>query len=234
MATVARGRGRRKPVAVGRRERAAQQRRMQRRLKMEIGQVVQQVVEQALGEEVTALLGRERYQRRRTVRRGDTRARCARCGLGAARRLGRGGSYRRTLVTTAATVLIRVPRVGCLCGGTVPLAFATVDRYQRSWGDVQARARQLAGLCLSLRDVGEVLALDSGAVWAKSTLCTWIQQAGSLARALQQGPLERVPPVLLLDGVWIKVLVGTGAHFVDAGGHRRERVRRIRVPLLVA
>lgn len=40
------------------------------------------------------------------------------------------------------------------------------------WGEVQARARPLAGWCLSLRDVGEVLALDHGLVLAKRTLCS--------------------------------------------------------------
>lgn len=119
MATVGRHAARckrRTPAGIARADRQAQARRVQRSLRAEIGHVVQQVVEQALRDEVTALLGREPYQRRGVVRRGDTRARCTRCGLGSARRLGRGGSYPRTLVTSAATVTPRVPRVSCVWG----------------------------------------------------------------------------------------------------------------------
>jgi hypothetical protein len=133
-----------------------------------------------------------------------------------------------------AAVRVRVPRVGCLCGGTVPLEFATLGRYERGWGDVQERARELTGLCLSLRDAREVLAGQSGRVVARSTLNGWVHQAAALAEALRAGPLERVPAVVLLDGLWLTLLGPTGEAFVDRQGRRRPRVKRRKVVLLVA
>jgi transposase-like protein len=234
MANVARRARRRKPAEVGSARRRQQQRVVRAEVRRAVGAAVRAVVERALAGEVTALLGRERYARRAAVRGGEVAARCSRCGTGAARRFVRAGSYTRGLVTTAATVRVRVPRVGCLCGGTVPLAFATIAPYQRAWGDVQERARELAGLCLSLRDAGEVLARESGQVLARGTLSRWGRQAGALAEALRAGPLARVPPVVMLDGIWVKLMRETGEGDCDRAGRRRRRVRRVRVPVLVA
>lgn len=129
---------------------------------------------------------------------------------------------------------LRVPRVSCVCGGTVPLEFATVGRYARSWDEVQARARQLAGLGLALRDIREVLAAPSGVWLAPSTLNQWVQDAAALAATLRGEPLGRVPPVVLLDGLWVKLLVPTGERYRDKAGRERDRGRRVKVPLLVA
>jgi hypothetical protein len=133
-----------------------------------------------------------------------------------------------------AAVRLRVPRVSCVCGGTIPLEFATFGRYERSWEEVQARARQLSGLCLALRDIQEVLAEPSGVWLAPSTLNRWVHEAAALAATLCGEPFARVPPVVLLDGLWVKLMVPTGEHYQDKRGRARERVRRVKVPLLVA
>jgi len=131
-------------------------------------------------------------------------------------------------------VALRVPRVSCVCGGQVPLEFASFGRYARSWGDLEARARQLAGLCLALRDVQEVLVGESGHWLAPSTVNHWVHEAAALAAALRGEPFARVPPVVLLDGVWVKLMVATGERYRDRQGRDRPRVRRVKVPLLVA
>ena len=214
--------------------RRIQQRAVRAALTQEITRLVQQTVEQALADEVTALLGRERYARRRSGPQRRAGAVCSACQLDWAPRLLRAGSYRRTLLTLDAVVSLRVPRVSCVCGGTVPLEFATFGRYERSWAEVQARARQLSGLCLALRDIREVLAAPS-AVWlAPSTLNRWVHDAAALAAALRGESFERVPPVVLLDGLWVKLMVPTGERSRDRQGRERERVRRVKVPLLVA
>jgi transposase-like protein len=146
----------------------------------------------------------------------------------------RAGHYVRTLLTLLAAVVVRVPRLRCWCGGTLPLTFATIGRYERCWGDLQERARELAGLCLSLADARTVLAWQTGQPVAASTLQGWGHQAAVLAEALRAGPLGRVPGVLLLDGLWVKLLVPTGERYTDRRGRTRARVRRVRVPLLVA
>src|SRR5262249_48725543 len=156
------------------------------------------------------------------------------CGQDWAPRWARAGSYPRTLLTLEAAVTLRVPRVSCVCGGQVPLEFTTFGRYQRSWGDVQERTRQLAGLCLALADIREVLAGASGAWLAPSTLNHWVHDAAALAATLRGEPFGRVPPVVLLDGVWVKLMVPTGERYRDRQGRARARLRRVKVPLLVA
>ena len=221
------------PTVNGARRRAAQ-RAVQAAVQQRVGEVVRQAVEAALEAEVTALLGRERYTRRRAAPPRLLGAACSRCGLDWTWRGYRDGHYTRTLLTLLAAVEVRVPRLRCCCGGTIPLAFATVGRYARGWGDIQERARELAGLCLSLEDARTVLAWTSGQPVAGSTLQAWDQQAAVVAEALRQGPLGRVPPVVLLDGLWLKLLVETGERFQDRQGRDRPRVRCERVVLLVA
>ncbi len=235
MSTRVAGRRRRgKPAAVSAARRRAQQRAVRATLRQEITALVQQTVEQALAGEVTALLGRARYARRRSGPQRRAGAVCSRCPQDWAPRFSRAGSYPRTLLTLDAQVTLRVPRVSCVCGGTVPLEFATCGRYARSWEEVQARARQLAGLCLALRDIQEVLAEPSGVWLAPSTLNHWVHDAAALATTLRGEPLARIPPVVLLDGLWIKLMVPTGERYRDKQGRERERVRRVKLPLLVA
>ena len=203
-------------------------------LRAEVARAVRAAVEAALEAEVSALLGRARYERRARAPREPAEAWCARCDRSWRPRFWRAGSYRRTLLTSAAAVTIRVPRVGCRCGGTVRVEFASVAPYQRAWGDLQERARELAGLGLSLRDARAVLAWHSGQVVACSTLNGWVQQAAPVAEALRAAPLGRIPPVVLLDGVWVRLMAPTGERYTDRAGRRRERVRRVRAVLLVA
>ncbi len=231
---VAGGRGRRKPPPVSRARRRAQQQAVRRRVGAAVATVRRVELEAALEAEVTALLGRRWYARRGTAPLRPAGVVCSRCGQDGAPRLVRAGHYPRTLRTALAAVEIRVPRVGCRCRGTVPVEFATLGRYERVWGDLQERARPLAGLCLSLRDARAVLAWDNGQPVACSTLHGWGHQAAPLAAAVQQGPLARVPPVVLLDGLWVKLMVETGARYRDRQGRDRPRVRREKGPLLVA
>ena len=231
---VARRARRRKPARVAGSERRAAQGRARAGLKAEIARAVKAAVEGALRAEVADLLGRERYERRAAAEWQATRARCSRCGADWSTRFVRGGSYPRMLLTVAAAAELRVPRVACICGGTVPLEFAAVGRHERCWGDLQERARELAGLGLSLAGAREVLAADSGQPAAASTPGGFVRQAADLAEALREGPLRRVPPVVPLDGLWVTLLEGTGEHFADKRGRRRERMRRAKVVLLVA
>ena len=231
---VARRRKQRKLEQVGRAERRAAQAKVEAALQVEIAGVVQRVVEQALADEVTALVGRERYERRQVATPERTAAVCSGCQLGWTTRLWRAGSYERTLQTISAAVRVRVPRVSCICGSTVRVEFTTIAPYERSWGDVQAWARELSGLCLSLADIREVVARGNGRTLARSTLNGWVQQAADLAEALRRAPVTRVPPVVMLDGVWITQLEPTGEERQDALGRRRAVQRRRKVALLVA
>jgi hypothetical protein len=185
--TVARRQRRRKLARVSRQQRQTAQRQVRAGLLVEMRRVVSSAIERALAAEVTALVGRERYGRRKCAPPGGGAVgACSRCGPIWRRQLVRAGSYRRTLLTVVAAVVIRMPRLGCRCRGTVRWEYTTVAPYERVWGDVQERARHLAGLCLSLRDVSEVLALDNRQPLARSTLNGWVQQAGGAGRGAAQ------------------------------------------------
>jgi transposase-like protein len=232
--TIARRARRRKATAVSAERRRAVQRQVRRELQADLEQAVRLAVEEALRAEVTEVLGREKYARRSEAGHAPTRARCSRCGADWSSRFVRGGSYRRTLLTVPAAVELTVPRVACICGGTVPLAFASIGRYQRGWDDLQERARELVGLGLSLVGTREALAAQSGQPVARSTLNGWVHQAQTLAEALREASLARVPAVVMLDGVWVTLLAGTGESFVDRAGRTRERTKRSKVVVLVA
>src|SRR5262249_24525653 len=154
------GRGRRKPAPVSRARRRAQQQAVRRRLRGAGAAGGRAAVEAGVEAEVTALLGRPGYARGGTAPLGPAGVVCSRCGQDWAPRLVRAGHYPRTLLTALAAVELRVPRVGCRCRGTVPVEFATLGRYERVWGDLQERARQLAGLWLSLQGARRALAWD--------------------------------------------------------------------------
>jgi len=61
-----------------------------------------------------------------------------------------------------------------------------------------------------------------------------VNRAGELAGAFHLGRLERIPAVVMLDGVWLKVLEPTGEKFVDKKGRERDRLKKRKFPLLVA
>src|ERR1051325_7259746 len=143
------------PVVSGARRRAAQP-AVQAAVQQRVTELVRRAVEAALDDEVTALLGRGRYTRRRTAPPRLLGAARSRCGLDWTWRGYRDGHYARTLLTLLAAVVVRVPRLRCCCGGTIPLGFATLRPYEWGWGDLQERARELAGLCVSLQDARTV------------------------------------------------------------------------------
>jgi len=191
-------------------------------------------LQKALGEEIVGLLGRERGRRRDVNDVSVVQATCNQCHTSLRRNFSRGGSYKRTLLTAPAGVEVRVPRLSCECGGTVAFRFKLFAPYQRVWFDLQERARQLAGLCLSLRDSIEVLAAENGQPLAISTINGLVNETAALAEAFHKGLLAMIPPVVVLDGIWVKLLEDTERQYTDKRGRRRLRKRRRAVPILVA
>lgn len=207
-----------------------QQRRLeQRRLQREVGEVIQQavreVLEQALRDEVTALLGRTRSQRRDLDDATIVEACCNRCQTRYRREFCRDGTYKRTVLSLDTDVEVRVPRLSCVCGGVVDFEFVHLEPYNRLWFDLEERGRELAGLCVSLRDSVQVLAWRNAQPISIATLNGRVNQTAKLAEAFHQGQLERVPPVVMLDGVWLKVLLPTDEQYTDKRGRKRRRYK---------
>ena len=209
MRKVARRAKTRKRRQVERAARRERQERTQAAIDAVIAGVVRTAIEAALVEEVTALLGRGRRERRALSDETEVAARCNRCGTQRRNRFYRAGTYRRSLLTFETWTKLRVPRVSCVCGGMVDVEFVHLVPYGRRWFDIEERARELAALCVSLRDTVQVLAWRNGQPLARTTVNQVVNETArlhQLHQAWAAAPFERVPAVVLLDGLWLKVL----------------------------
>ncbi len=231
---VARREKTRKARKRDRKERRAQQGKLQAEIDEAIARLVMESVERALEEEVTALLGRGKWVRRDPTDRTVVEARCNRCGTQYRSQFGRAGTYRRGLLTYETWGQLRVPRISCACGGMVDFEFAQLVPYGRLWFDLEERARELAGICVSLRDGVQVLAWRNGQPVSTATMNRLVNEAAVLAEGFHAGELKRMPAVVMLDGIWLKVLEPTGEWYADKQGRRRQRLKVQRFPLLVA
>ncbi len=224
----------RKRRYIERQDRRRQQRRLQKQTDQAIGQLVRERFEQALRAEVTEVLGRAKSQRRDLLDRTEVEASCNKCGTHVRARFYRAGVYRRSLLSFEVWVELNVPRLSCVCGGMVDFESAHLEPYGRLWFDLEERGRELAGLCLSLRDSVEVLAWRNSQPISITTLNQRVLQTADLAQAFHRGAFEQVPAVVMLDGIWLKVLVATDEEYVDKLGRHRKRYKRRKFPLLVA
>jgi len=194
----------------------------------------QAFLEALLNGEVAELLGRPFRTWGDRSASIEVQASCNDCGRKTRGWFRRNGIYERTWALDGIVVTVRVPRLRCHCGGTVDLSFAVFAPYSRISPAVEERLREGLALGLTLRTIGEMTAPANGGPLAKSTINARGLEVGRLVSALRQGTLERVPPVVLVDGLWVKVLVPTGEEFVDRRGRQRPRLRRQKVGLLVA
>lgn len=206
----------------------------QKLIDREVILLVIRVIQQALLDEVTQLLGRGRGERRQLWDRTEVGGCCNRCKSRYRSHFYRGGFYMRGLLSLDAWGRVLVPRVSCVCGGMVDFEFVHLVPYGRVWFDVEERARELAAMCVSHRDTVQILAWRSGQPVCIATVNGMVNKAAELVRAFHAGLLEQVPAVVMLDGVWLKVLEPTGEQYVDKGGRKRDRLKLKRFPLLVA
>jgi len=232
--TITRREKTRKRRCVGSKERRKYQRKVQVLIDEAIAQVVREVLEKTLQDEVTALLGRAKGERRDPMDFTVVTARCNECGTQYRSQFYRAGFYERGILTFDVWSKINVPRISCVCGGMVDFEFVHLVPYGRTWFDVEERARELAGLCVSLRDSVEVLAWRNGQPLSIATVNGMVNEAASLAEGFRSGEIEKCPPVVMLDGIWLKVLEPTGERYVDKKGRQRDRLKKTKFPILVA
>lgn len=219
---------------INRKQRRQRQGEVQKRIDEAIIETVRETVEQVLKNEVTQLLGRAKGERRDLTDRTVVVARCNKCQTQHRSQFYRDGFYQRGLLTFEVWGQIKAPRVSCVCGGMVDFEFVHLAPYGRVWFDLEERARELAGLCVSLRDSVEVLAWRNGQPLSIATLNGLVNKTAELAEAFHTGELKRIPPVVMLDGIWLKVLEPTDEEYVDKKGRKRRRYKRRKFPLLVA
>jgi transposase-like protein len=178
---------------------------------------VKWTLEQALAEEVKAHLGCGRYERGFRPRRPEET---------------RSGWYERELWTQYGCIPdLHVPK---LRRGNRQLKWATISRYERCWGPFLDQ--QLLHYCLghSLRDLQEAMQQSVGEVLSLGTCNRLVLGLEARAKAFKNARLETPSPVVLVDGLWLKLAVPTGEWHLDGMGRRRAVRRKQKRVMLTA
>ena len=169
---------------------------------------VQHVIEAALDEELRAYLGVDRYEHVPWGRPPATRS----------------GSYQRTLLTQYGAIAdLHVPK---LRRGNGALTWQSIMRYECCWGSLLDH--QVMSYCLghSLRDLQETLALTLGELLSLAACNRMVSRVTEQLAVFKMQALESPPPVLLVDGMWVKIAYPTGDYRHDAQGRRRSVKRK--------
>jgi transposase-like protein len=185
-------------------------------LQAQLAQAVIERVEKQLEAEVEAWLHRGYHQRRCHVSR-QSRAYCQRCGTRKARAFSRNGHRQRQMVTCYGVLTFWLPRVVCACGGSVAIPFSIVQPYQRWWDDVLEQIERWAQLGLSLRQM-------QGEIGKQMKTQVGLRKLNAVVGAVAVSPaieLTSVPPIILLDAIWVPLLADTRATQRDRLGRQR-------------
>jgi len=229
------GRGKHKKVdRLTRAERRAQQQERRQAWVESWTSAAKVFVEAVLNEDVERLLGRQVGKWGDRQEEVEVRAQCNKCQRKWRGWFRRNGTYPRTLMLEGIVIGLDVPRLRCHCGGVVDFSFSVFAPYERISAELDERLREGVALGLALRQVGEMTAPTNGGPLAKSTINKRVLEVAKLVGAFRQGPVEHVPAVLLVDGLWVKLVVATEETYTDKRGQVRKRLRRQRIVLLVA
>jgi transposase-like protein len=171
-------------------------------------EAVRGVVTEVVEAEVTAKLGREKGQPREAesqARESDWK--CGHCGCSDANQFIRDGHYRRELQTGWGTVQnLQVPMLECQrCKHDVICNYAILEKHQRFWMDLTQDALWSSGCGQSLRDIRERWSATIGSSIGLRTINERINQIEPLAHQFHHTPLEQVPEVIQLDGIWVTI-----------------------------
>lgn len=191
--------------------------------------VVQQEIEAQLEEDVSSWLYRDYHERRTNLNR-SSQAYCQRCGSQNAACFMRNGHRRRQLLTSYGVIQFWLPRVVCECGGSVKIPFSILQPYQQIWEDVCQQVKRWANCGLSLRQMQSEIAESIGTQVGLRSLNEQVQ-ALETPVAIE---LSSVPPVVMLDAIYVTLLEETGDSQVDALGRERQVKVAKKVCVLVA
>jgi transposase-like protein len=174
----------------------------------QIGNQVQQVIIRMIGEalvqEVKEHLGFERYERTGAAKPAHQH---------------RSGSWERSLRTLWGESKIRVPK---LRSGNKKRTWQVLERYERNFGPWLDLQLHLYRLGLSQYDLQEILHLGFGQVLSLKAIQHLTDVAEKEMESLRQAPLDDTPPVLIVDGVNVKILLPTDTYYINQRGQRRQ------------
>jgi transposase-like protein len=204
---------------------------------LEAEETLQQTMELRFTELLVAIvchvLGRPYHRRRtRVPKRLRREGKCCRCGSKASHRFSRNGFRKRHLLTRWGPLVIHLPRVRCVCGGSVRIDFDGLLRpYQRLWDDVDRQIQRWGALALSLRQMRRELEhLHIGPL----SLRTLNQRLHQLIHLDPDDDGEEVPPILQVDAIWVTMLRPNGKVRRDRKGRKRAVKGRFKCPLFIA
>jgi putative transposase len=198
-------------------------------LKQKLCEIVKQEVEQQLEKDVSQCLYRSHHERRSGIKR-YSQAYCQSCGSQEARRFMRNGHRKRQIVTSYGVVTFWMPRVVCECGGSVKIPFSILQPYQQIWEDVLIQIDRWADLGLSLRQMQDEIGEQVGTQVGLGTLNKQVQNVET-SPAIE---LTSVPPVIMLDAIWLTLLEDRGETQMDSLERHRSLKTGRKVCVLVA
>jgi putative transposase len=170
----------------------------------QVKQVTTRVIEEALVQELNEYLGFERYERTGEAKPAHQH---------------RSGTWDRSLRTLWGETEIRVPK---LRTGNKERSWQVLERYERNFGPWLDLQLHLYRLGLSQGDLQEILHLGCGQVLSPKAIQHLTDVAQKEMEAFQQAPLDDTPPVVIVDGVNVKVLLPTGTYRITQRGQRRQ------------
>jgi hypothetical protein len=198
---------------------------------------IKPIVEAFLEAEVSATLGREKGEARRiSAQAREIDWQCEHCGCTDAHQFIRDGHYRRGLSTGWGHLSeLHVPMLECQrCQHDVVSHFAILEKYQRFWMDLDQNVLFGSGFAESLRQMQERWSATVGSSMGLRTLNERINQLELIARQAHQNPIEEVPPVIQLDGIWVTIITQQEKIKPDKKHwHRHQRTGR-KMVILVA
>ncbi len=168
----------------------------------EVQQVNKRVVEEALVHELGEHLGFARYERTGAAKPAHQH---------------RSGTWGRSLRTMWGETEIRVPK---LRKGNKERSWKVLTRYERNFGPWLDLQLHLYRLGLSQYDLQEILHLGFGQVLSLKAIQHLTDVAQREMEAFRQAPLDDTPPVVIVDGVNVKVLLPTGTYRTNQRGQR--------------
>jgi hypothetical protein len=201
-------------------------------IRKEVRQYIERWFEQRLEEELQEWLGRAPYERRRQCGGHRLSVACQKCGSRYRRGFFRNGRRRRRLLSMYGMVEIWLPRVKCQCGGSVSIPFRVLKRGQRVWDDLRVQVQEWADKALSLRQMWQDMSKKLGTSLGLRTLNQWVHAIHPLATTSR--PFTTVPPVVVLDAIWVTRLVQDKRTRVDSLGRVRPVKKKKRGAVLIA
>jgi transposase-like protein len=142
----------------------------------------------------------------------------------------RSGTFQRRVITRYGAIPnLHVPK---LRQHNAIRTWQILARYQQAMPQVLDTLCYLYTLGLSLRDLQEGLYVAFGGVLSRSAINRVTLAAQAPMDAWRQQPITDTPPILIVDGVWVRLYHRTGATWVDRSGHVRQRVRALEQVIL--